>query len=105
MKDVDQLELLALGSHEFNLLMKISYDFRRVHWNSRTMVVECWLIGFKTAGAIDLCPEVEEIEREIEQMRVSRGATLEGQDQADSSLECEGRAHCCAGAPPVFCLF
>lgn len=29
---------------------------------------------------------MEEIEREIEQMRVSRGATLEGQDQADSAL-------------------
>ena len=28
---------------------------------------------------------VEEIEREMEQMRVSRGATLEGQDQADSA--------------------
>ncbi|CAK9106869.1 Signal recognition particle receptor subunit beta (SR-beta) [Durusdinium trenchii] len=33
---------------------------------------------------------VEEIEREIEQMRVSRGATLEGQDQADSYLGIDG---------------
>ena len=31
--------------------------------------------------------QVEEIEREIEQMRISRGATLEGQDQADSQLD------------------
>merc|ERR1712039_91041 len=33
---------------------------------------------------------IEEIEREIEQMRVSRGATLEGQDQADSYLGLDG---------------
>ncbi|CAE7231256.1 Srprb, partial [Symbiodinium sp. KB8] len=33
---------------------------------------------------------VEEIEREIEQMRVSRAATLEGQDQADSYLGVDG---------------
>jgi len=33
---------------------------------------------------------VEEIEREMEQMRVSRGATLEGQDQADSYLGVDG---------------
>lgn len=33
---------------------------------------------------------VEEIEREMEQMRVSRGATLEGQDQADSYLGIDG---------------
>ncbi|CAJ1399895.1 unnamed protein product [Effrenium voratum] len=33
---------------------------------------------------------VEEIEREIEQMRVSRGATLEGQDQAESYLGIDG---------------
>mmetsp|Transcript_119870 Transcript_119870/g.220481 ORF Transcript_119870/g.220481 Transcript_119870/m.220481 type:complete len:260 (-) Transcript_119870:70-849(-) len=33
---------------------------------------------------------VEEIEREIEQMRKSRGATLEGQDQADSYLGVDG---------------
>merc|ERR1719253_1528137 len=33
---------------------------------------------------------IEEIEREIEQMRVSRGATLEGQDQAESYLGIDG---------------
>merc|ERR1719473_2170117 len=33
---------------------------------------------------------VEEIEREMEQMRTSRGATLEGQDQADSYLGIDG---------------
>mmetsp|Transcript_33614 Transcript_33614/g.99798 ORF Transcript_33614/g.99798 Transcript_33614/m.99798 type:complete len:252 (-) Transcript_33614:35-790(-) len=33
---------------------------------------------------------VEEIEREIEQMRVSRAATLEGQDQAESYLGIDG---------------
>lgn len=33
---------------------------------------------------------VEEIEREIEQMRISRGATLDGQDQADSYLGVDG---------------
>lgn len=33
---------------------------------------------------------IEEIEREIEQMRVSRAATLEGQDQADSYLGIDG---------------
>lgn len=33
---------------------------------------------------------LEEIEREIEQMRVSRAATLEGQDQADSYLGIDG---------------
>jgi len=32
----------------------------------------------------------EEIEREIEQMRVSRAATLEGQDSADSYLGVDG---------------
>jgi len=33
---------------------------------------------------------VEEIEREMEQMRTSRGATLDGQDQADSYLGVDG---------------
>lgn len=33
---------------------------------------------------------IDEIEREIERMRISRGATLEGQDQADSFLGIEG---------------
>eukprot|EP00928_Gymnodinium_smaydae_P086970 TRINITY_DN71347_c0_g1_i1.p1 TRINITY_DN71347_c0_g1~~TRINITY_DN71347_c0_g1_i1.p1 ORF type:complete len:259 (-),score=46.89 TRINITY_DN71347_c0_g1_i1:81-857(-) len=33
---------------------------------------------------------LDEIDREIEQMRVSRGATLEGQDQADSYLGVDG---------------
>lgn len=33
---------------------------------------------------------LEEIEREIEQMRVSRGATLQGEDQADSYLGVDG---------------
>merc|ERR1712048_877195 len=33
---------------------------------------------------------IDEIEREIEQMRFSRGATLEGQDQADSYLGVDG---------------
>mmetsp|Transcript_44453 Transcript_44453/g.102744 ORF Transcript_44453/g.102744 Transcript_44453/m.102744 type:complete len:259 (-) Transcript_44453:127-903(-) len=33
---------------------------------------------------------VDDIEREIEQMRVSRAATLEGQDQADSYLGVDG---------------
>jgi len=33
---------------------------------------------------------LEEIEREMEQMRASRGATLEGQDQADSYLGVDG---------------
>ncbi|CAE8643379.1 unnamed protein product [Polarella glacialis] len=34
---------------------------------------------------------IEEIEREIEQMRVSRAATLEGQDSADSFLGVDGQ--------------
>merc|ERR1712048_747942 len=33
---------------------------------------------------------IDEIEREIEQMRVSRGATLAGEDQADSYLGVDG---------------
>mmetsp|Transcript_17401 Transcript_17401/g.40654 ORF Transcript_17401/g.40654 Transcript_17401/m.40654 type:complete len:259 (-) Transcript_17401:108-884(-) len=33
---------------------------------------------------------LQELEREIEQMRTSRGATLEGQDQADSYLGVDG---------------
>ena len=44
--------------------------------------------------------KVEEIEREIEQMRVSRAATLEGQDQADSgALEGHGLDHAEAPSP------
>ena len=40
--------------------------------------------GVMHSSAVLSSSKVEEIEREIEQMRVSRAATLEGQDQADS---------------------
>merc|ERR1711988_1631312 len=33
---------------------------------------------------------MDELEREIEQMRISRGAALEGQDEADSYLGVDG---------------
>merc|ERR1712031_67217 len=52
------------------------------------ILLACNKADLKTARSEQFI--VDEIEREIERMRTSRGATLEGQDQADSYLGIDG---------------
>lgn len=79
----DKPKLKDVAEHFYDLLT--NRDMLELH---TPILIACNKSDFSTARSEKFI--VEEIEREIEQMRVSRGATLEGQDQADSYLGIDG---------------
>lgn len=64
------------------------FTSQEMNKNPIPMIIACNKCDLSTARTEKFI--VDEIEREIEQMRVSRGATLQGEDQADSYLGVDG---------------
>jgi len=80
----DKPRLKDVAEHFYELLT--NQDVLDLHTPILLACNKCDLSSARSEKAI-----VDEIEREIEQMRVSRAATLEGQDQADSYLGIDGQ--------------
>jgi len=79
----DKQRLKDVAEHLYEILTHP--DVIQLHIPILLACNKCDLPGARTEKFI-----VEEVEREMEAMRVSRGATLEGQDQADSYLGIDG---------------
>merc|ERR1712194_982651 len=79
----DKQRLKDVAEHLYELLTH--QDIIELH---TPILLACNKIDLATAKTEKMI--IEEIEREIELMRASRAATLEGQDQADSYLGLDG---------------
>eukprot|EP00930_Biecheleria_cincta_P035034 TRINITY_DN24134_c0_g1_i1.p1 TRINITY_DN24134_c0_g1~~TRINITY_DN24134_c0_g1_i1.p1 ORF type:complete len:256 (-),score=42.27 TRINITY_DN24134_c0_g1_i1:131-898(-) len=79
----DKPRLKDVAEHLYELFT--NQDVLELHTPILLACNKCDLSAARSEKSI-----VDEIEREMEQMRVSRAATLEGQDQADSYLGIDG---------------
>eukprot|EP00931_Biecheleriopsis_adriatica_P090675 TRINITY_DN64617_c0_g1_i1.p1 TRINITY_DN64617_c0_g1~~TRINITY_DN64617_c0_g1_i1.p1 ORF type:complete len:283 (+),score=75.82 TRINITY_DN64617_c0_g1_i1:77-850(+) len=80
----DKQKLKDVAEHFYELLTHP--DILELHTPILLACNKCDLTSARSEKFI-----VEEIDREIEQMRVSRAATLQGEDQADSYLGIDGQ--------------
>lgn len=79
----DKLKLKDVAEHLYEILT--CQEVIELHIPILLACNKCELASARSEKAI-----IEELEREMERMRASRGAVLEGQDQADSYLGIDG---------------